>query len=189
MNGEATLRTRGRPERGFTLIELMITVAVFSSLMLAAMPRYKDFQASMAMKANARNLATNFRLAQQRASAANRPCYMDFDLTQKFFTIWLDKDLDKTFDGQDEVRAVGFAYTDNVGGIPGVQLDSKTSFESTTFPKGVRGFPSVAFVSDGSVTTPGEVVIKDASGRRYKVEVSLAGGISVLQMIGGSWVE
>ncbi len=166
-----------------------MTVAVLSTLLMMVMPRFTDFQRSMAMKASARNLATNFRLAQQRASAANRPCYMDFDTSKNAFTIWLDMDLDKNYDGVDEVRAVGFIYTDQVAGIPGVLLPRDTSFESTTFPKGIRNLPSVAFASDGSVQNGGEIVMKDSWGRRYKVEVTMAGGISILQKVGGSWVE
>ncbi|MFN2432925.1 MAG: GspH/FimT family pseudopilin [Gemmatimonadota bacterium] len=179
---------RGR-ERGFTLIELMIAIAMFSSLLLIAMPRFTDFQESMTMKATARNLATNFRLAQQRASAANRPCYMDFDLTESFLTIWLDTDLDETFDGLEEVRAVGFVQTDQNGSVPGVLLPANTIFESTTFSAGTRGFPSVAFASDGSVAEAGEVVVRDDGGRRYRISVTLPGAIVIAQDIGGSWVE
>lgn len=183
------MKTIQRSEAGFTLIELVIAMAVFSTLMMMSLPRFTDFQRAMAMKATTRNLATNFRLAQQRAASANRPCYMDFDLSKRFFTIWLDQDLDQTFDGKDEVRAVGFAYEDQVASVPGVVLPTGTTFKSTTFPTGLRGYPQVAFASDGSVANAGEVVIEDVGKRRYKVEVTLAGGITVAQEVGGKWIE
>jgi prepilin-type N-terminal cleavage/methylation domain-containing protein len=188
-SNEAARNPERRRGAGFTLIELMVAIAVFSTLLLIAMPSFTDFQRSMAMKATARNLATNFRLAQQKAAAANRPCYMDFDLGKNFFSIWLDQDMDGAFDGVDEVQAVGFAYTDQLGAVPGVILPKFTWFESTTFAPGIRSLPQIAFASDGSVANGGEIVVRDDWKRGYKVEVTVAGGISIYQDMGGSWVE
>ncbi len=179
---------RRHPAAGFTLTEMMVTVAVLSTLLLAALPQFGEFQRGMSMQWTARNLATNVRLAQQKAAAANRPVYMDFDTGGNFVTLWVDQDLDRRYDGVSEVRAVGFASEDKLGGVPGIALPQGTSFESVSFPNGIRGLPSISFAPDGSVASPGEVVLKDGK-RRYKVEVSLAGGVSILQYAGGTWVE
>lgn len=179
---------RRHPAAGFTLTEMMVTIAVLSTLLLAALPRFGDFQRGMSMQWTARNLATNVRLGQQRAAAANRRVYMDFDVSRGFITLWVDQDLDRRFDGVSEVRAVGFVSEDKLRGLPGIALPKGTSFESVTFPKGIRSLPSISFAPDGSVAAPGEVVLKDGK-RRYKVEVSLAGGVSILQEVGGKWVE
>jgi prepilin-type N-terminal cleavage/methylation domain-containing protein len=186
------LQSRRRDARritGFSLVEMVMALAVFSALVLMGLPRLADFQHSLATKAVARNVSTNFRLAQQRAATANRRCHVDFDMSQDFFSVWLDKDGDNAYDGVSEVRAVGFAYSDELGSMPGVKLPPHTSLESTTLPDGVRGLPSVVFTADGGVVSPGEVVLRDDSGRRYKVEVSLAGGVTILQDRGGTWVE
>jgi prepilin-type N-terminal cleavage/methylation domain-containing protein len=174
---------------GFTMLEMMVTLAVFSTLVAMTVPRYRDFQRAMTMKAVARNLATNFRLAQQRASSTNRTCYVDLDTANRAFTVWLDQDRDKVFDGLAEVKASGFAYEGTVGGVPAVTLPTELKIESATWAKGIRNLPSVAFLPDGSVAAPGEVVIADTKSRKYRVGVGLAGAVTIEQSIKGSWVE
>jgi prepilin-type N-terminal cleavage/methylation domain-containing protein len=174
---------------GFTMLEMMVTLAVFSTLVAMTVPRYRDFQRSMTMKAVARNLATNFRLAQQRASATNRTCYVDFDTANRAFTVWLDQDRDKVYDGLAEVKAAGFAYEGTAAGAPAVTLPPELNLESTTWPEGIRSVPSVSFLPDGSVATPGEVVLADVDKRKYRVSVSVAGAVTIEQSIKGSWVE
>ena len=174
---------------GFTLLEMMVTMAVFSTLVAMTVPRYRDFQRSTTMKSVARNVAANLRLAQQRASATNRTCYVDLDAPNRAFTVWLDQDRDKTYDGLSEVRASGFAYEGTAGGVPAVTLPTGVSIESTTFPKGMRTLPAISFIPDGGVSNPGELVLADTDKRKYRVSVTAAGGVTIEQSIKGSWVE
>ena len=174
---------------GFTLIELMIAIAVLATLLGIAMPQYRAFQQAMSMKATARNVAASLRQAQSRAAALNRPAYLDLDDDANGIVLWVDQDLDGAFDGDAEVTAGGLPVSDDVGGAQGVLLPKGTRFESTTFPDGIRGVPVVEFAPDGTAEDAGEVVIEDQGGRRYKLEVTAAGGISIFQKIGGTWVE
>lgn len=183
------MSVRARSCRGVTLVELLAVIAIASTLLMMAVPGFTQFRRALAMKWTARNVATALRLAQQKAATANRPCYVDFDFGNRFVTAWVDLDRDAKFDGVSEVRPVGLPGEAVVGGLPGIVLPTNVKFKSTTLPNGVRGVPSVRFASDGSVLNPGELVFSDNWGREYRVDVTLAGGITILQKIGGQWVE
>jgi prepilin-type N-terminal cleavage/methylation domain-containing protein len=59
--GHATLA------RGFTLIELMIGVAIFALLTVLAVPMYGDFMANTQVRTAAESVLTGIRLAQSEA--------------------------------------------------------------------------------------------------------------------------
>ncbi len=58
-------------ERGFTLIELIITVALMAIVGTIALPFFQGIAANGNLKAAAANLASDFSLSRQRALAEN----------------------------------------------------------------------------------------------------------------------
>lgn len=58
--------------RGFTLIELMIAVALFAILVLLALPTYTSFMANTQIRNAAENSLSGVRLAQASAIKSNR---------------------------------------------------------------------------------------------------------------------
>jgi len=67
--------------RGFTLIELMITLAIFAFLTLLAGPMYADFMGNTQIRTAAENTLTGVRLAQTTAVRNNRPAKFVLDTT------------------------------------------------------------------------------------------------------------
>lgn len=63
-------RARGTRQRGFTLIELMITVAVVAILAAVALPAYQDYS-RRGKRADARALLQTAAFAQEKYRAAN----------------------------------------------------------------------------------------------------------------------
>ena len=57
--------------RGFTLIELMITLSIFAFLIMIAGPMYADFMGNMQIRNGAENTLTGVRLAQAEAVRGN----------------------------------------------------------------------------------------------------------------------
>jgi type IV fimbrial biogenesis protein FimT len=57
--------------RGFTLIELMITLAIFAFLIMIAGPQYADFMGNSQIRNGAENVLTGVRLAQAEAVRGN----------------------------------------------------------------------------------------------------------------------
>src|SRR5450631_1543968 len=64
---------------GFTLIELMITLAIFAFLTFLAGPMYADFMGNTQIRTAAENTLTGVRLAQTTAVRNNRPAKFVLD--------------------------------------------------------------------------------------------------------------
>jgi type IV fimbrial biogenesis protein FimT len=65
--------------RGFTLIELMIALAIFAFLIMLAGPMYADFLGNTQIRNAAENTLTGVRLAQTHAVRNNRPAKVVID--------------------------------------------------------------------------------------------------------------
>jgi type IV fimbrial biogenesis protein FimT len=66
---------------GFTLIELMIALAIFAILVLLAGPLYADFMGNTQIRSAAENSLAGVRLAQTNAVQNNRPAKFVIDPT------------------------------------------------------------------------------------------------------------
>lgn len=64
-------RSRGRRQRGFTLIELMVTVAVLAILLGIAVPSFQDISLTTRLRAIANNLTAGVQLARSEAIKRN----------------------------------------------------------------------------------------------------------------------
>jgi len=60
-------------QQGFSLIELMVTIAIFSVLLLAAMPSFSGWIANARVRSVAEEVANGLRMAQSEAVRRNRP--------------------------------------------------------------------------------------------------------------------
>ena len=63
----------GQDQQGFSLIELMVTIAIFSMLLLAAMPSFSGWIANARVRSVAEEIANGLRIAQSEAVRRNRP--------------------------------------------------------------------------------------------------------------------
>jgi type IV fimbrial biogenesis protein FimT len=67
--------------RGFTLIEMMIALAIFAFLIAIAGPQYADFMGNMQIRNGGENTLTGVRLAQVEAVKANTQAQFLLDTT------------------------------------------------------------------------------------------------------------
>jgi type IV fimbrial biogenesis protein FimT len=70
--------TRGLPQRGFTLIELMVTIAIAVILISLAAPSFRSYTAKKKVEGQLAELATDIQFARSEAVSRNQNVRMSF---------------------------------------------------------------------------------------------------------------
>lgn len=60
--------------RGFTLLELVVSIAILSVILTITVPFFRDFRANQELEQTAKTLVTDLRLAQSKAFAGVKDC-------------------------------------------------------------------------------------------------------------------
>jgi len=77
-------------ERGVSLVEVVVTMALMSILMTAFAATIKDGAAVSRLEGGARDLLTQLQLARQIAITEAQDCMVTFDRAAGTFTVWVD---------------------------------------------------------------------------------------------------
>lgn len=89
--------------RGFTLVELLIGLAILAILMLLALPTFRDFMGNTRIRNTADSLANGIRQAQVEAIKRNRNVTFEVDAVNG----WTIRDPDPVLGGMVEAEPFG----------------------------------------------------------------------------------
>jgi prepilin-type N-terminal cleavage/methylation domain-containing protein len=140
-----------RAERGFTLVELAVTLLIFGMLLAFSVPALQGMNRTQQLKGTAENIAAQLRLARERAIARGDSivvhCTMDYPTT------W---DL----------------HIHQPGQAPGPGWD---------FPRGITyvSNPSPTFLRNGRADGSGQIIIRNARGLRDTISYQASGLVLV----------
>lgn len=81
---------RMRNQRGITFIELMTVVAVIGIMSAMAVPRFLSYMPKLRVKAAARDVVSQLRLARSKAVSERRPYGVAFNLSGKTLRLFAD---------------------------------------------------------------------------------------------------
>ena len=120
---------RKRGERGFTLPELLVVVAIIGLFALVTIPSFRDFLNAFKIRTAAMQIRDTSRLGRQVAVAKKIFAVGIVDLDEETYRVWKDEDKDETKDpGEEYVKpepVIGF-------GIDIVKVKANTSYEATS---------------------------------------------------------
>ena len=148
--GGAANLSGGRGQQGFTLLELIVVLALVSLLLGLMVPSFQHTISREQDRANIRQLATVLRLA--RSQAATKHLRVRVFVNKQSGRYWLE----------------GSKHN---GGLAGMRLgDTRLVWEGVDRRQGY-----IAFYADGT-SSGGKLVITDPTGRPYNLEVEIITG-------------
>lgn len=148
-------KRRQRPEAGFTLIELMITVSIVAILASMAVPAFSELMASQRVKAAATNLYMALTKARSEAIKRN----VSVTLSKKSGD-W--KDGWEIQDPADTTKLI-----EEHGAVSGVTISAGAASVVYRSSGRVQGGTAPSFSISASNTTLARCVSVDLSGRAY----------------------
>jgi type IV fimbrial biogenesis protein FimT len=158
-----------RPARGFTLVELMIGLAIIAILMLLAMPTLSTMRGNARIRNTAESIAHGMKLAQVEAIKRNRN--VELQITPAVGWRIVDPDIAIGGVVQDEP----FAATNVVVDVnpPGATMLTYSGMGTYVAPNPSDGSAPITFVDVTSPTTPDQkelrVVVGPLLGQAVKV--------------------
>ncbi len=152
-------RLGGRSSRGFTLIELMMVMAIITAIAAIVLPRLDPFVLQRRLKSAARLLSGTISLAYGEAISKNTTYRLYFDVNEG--TYWITE-VEKLEEDEGESTAVGirigtgFELLEYTDGAEKVEEKAPTEpmFAPKQLPPGVR-FASVEVGRDIGVSSAG----------------------------------
>ena len=153
-------RMPGKRESGFTLIELMTTIAVFSVLATIAIPTFMSWLPGMRLNGAARQVMGDLMAARMNAVKLNKNTQVFFDGNYQYKICNDTDDLGTTVSYEE-----GDLVTKNIqDNYPGVQIISATN--------------NPIFLPRGTVTNLATIKLQNSSGTKA-ITVSIAGRVKI----------
>lgn len=194
-----------RSKKGYSLVELLIVMAMVGILAVISAPRYSDFIARGNVRKAANDLLQNARLTSTMAIKENRNYVIAFDIASNSYSIGFDTNGDGVPEGYgvgSEIDSDGDAvldaaavrvvdlqtvYGSNISfgtiaaNLPGAREDCPACIGYTTPVNFGTGIVREIFLPDGSFASTGFVIINHSS-KRYSYIVgfpSLSGKLDL----------
>lgn len=170
---------------GFTIIELMVVIAIIGIIMILALPRFGLMQREARMRSGAQQVAQDFRQIRERALSKGAVCQVTFDLVGKREYTVSHRDIN------DSLRTATY----KLGSVAGGNLVFGTSGPISVYPPEGSGSPPADGVDfDNDIlefdnrggADKGVVYITD-NRDNYAVGVNRFGKIKVYRYKNGQW--
>jgi type IV fimbrial biogenesis protein FimT len=154
-----------KKESGFTLIEVMIVIAVFGIMSAIAIPSFMSLLPGMRLNGSARDIFVTMNLTRMKAVAQNTIGVIIFDPSNNSFTAWLD----------DGPAGNNWSLDSTDTSIKSGSTETGVSITGTTFPSHTFGFNSrgLPAVTPGTYT----VTLTNSDGDTQQVQVNALGAI------------
>ncbi len=175
-----------RSSKGFSIIEMMIVIAIIGILAMIAVPDFLGLTPRARLKSAARDIVSNMQLARVKAIRDGSPWAVQFDTGDARYRVLSDKGADDTWNTTDDdsYKTVnlsdykGVSFGSGHGPRPGLSDPA----DGVSF-----GGNRAIFNSDGT-SSAGTVYVKNDDGDTFAVgAASAAGRIKIWRNYGSGW--
>ena len=163
-------------EAGFSLLELMVTIAILAILASVSLPGFIQWRASAQLSYAAQDIYSNFQKA--KVEAARRNAYCTVIINANSFTFFIDSNQNFTLDAGEAVIS-----SIDLPDYAGVSLDaSQGGGDGLTFASPANG---IAFAPNGfpmnntDTITSGSVFLINNDNEQARIEISPAGNVRI----------
>lgn len=170
------------------MVELLITLAIFTIISSLVLARYPEFQAGISLKRTAQEMALSVREAGVYAVGVREwgdeygGYGIHFDLlSERSYVLFSDLDADNSYDGGNElVKEFAIQTKDRIKDLCGYDSDGNStcglSYLDIVFR---RPMPLIIIKGDGTDFSYAEIEIGSPRGKERDLRVEISGQISV----------
>lgn len=201
MKKEQGLRAFGsaRGDRGFTVLELLITIIILSVLLGIAIPSFSSWLPKYRLRGAARDIYSNLQLAKMTAVKDRARCGVFFNVAANSYQV-ISSGPNLTFGDIDDStpRTVNLSeYGSGVGYGHGSATQTATTTPDTSWDNNVT-FPGDGVVFDsrgmivspsGSGSTGGYVYLQNNKNSTHAIGVWSSGVIVMARWTGSAWQQ
>lgn len=167
--------------KGFTLIEIIITLAVISILVGISAPSYNHWISGYRLKAAIRNLRSNMQKARVMAISENKTIEIRFDYSLSPGFYYFDTNDDNDYNiGEHKSDLASFGSKVDFG-----TGNAKTNWSNSSINQAARVF----FTSNGN-SFPASIYLENENKDVcYSITTSNAGTIKIRKYDGDKWIN
>jgi prepilin-type N-terminal cleavage/methylation domain-containing protein len=174
-------KTAVKPPSGFTVIELMVVIAIIGVIMALAIPAFSTMQKTMRIRAGTKSAAQNFRHVRERALATGRN-YQITKIDSKHYQI-------TDPDGRTSVVDLGHTTGGNLqfGTTGGIGVTPPEANIANPDGDGFDFDSEMLIFQARGASSKGVLYINDGEDN-YAIGINQVGKIRIYHYVSGAWI-
>ncbi len=186
-----------RKDSGFTLIELMVVIAIIATLTAISVPNFLVYLPNARLKSAARDLYSNMQLAKMGSIKQNADWAIVFDKTDDKYQVCSGKGGDGSWSGTDNAveetvelsdygSSVAYGHGNATSAIGG-SFDDEITYPAELPPPSTPS--NVFIVNSRGTSNEGYVYLQNIKNTTFSVGTLQSGVIMLRRWTGSDWKE